>query len=78
MLCELCKEREASVHLTQVIDGAIIQELDDKFQFIGEPMKIDCDVICMAVGLTPTTELFWQADAKTSLKPTAKMKAFAA
>ena len=23
MLCELCKEREASVHLTQVIDGAI-------------------------------------------------------
>jgi protein arginine kinase activator len=23
MLCELCKEREASVHLTQVIDGSI-------------------------------------------------------
>jgi len=53
----------------KVIDGAIIQELDDKFQLIGEPRKIDCDVICMAVGLTPTTELFWQAGAKMQYCP---------
>jgi sarcosine oxidase subunit alpha len=53
----------------KVIDGAVIQELDDKFQLIGEPRKIDCDVICMAVGLTPTTELFWQADAKMQYCP---------
>lgn len=45
----------------QVINGAYIQGLDDSFKRIGEPTKIDCDVICMAVGLSPTTELFWQA-----------------
>ena len=53
----------------KVIEGAVIQELDDKFQLIGEPTKIDCDVICMAVGLTPTTELFWQAGAKMQYCP---------
>jgi len=53
----------------KVIEGAVIQELDDKFQLIGEPRKIDCDVICMAVGLTPTTELFWQAGAKMQYCP---------
>ena len=37
----------------RVLEGAMIQELDDKFQLIGEPKKIDCDIICMAVGLTP-------------------------
>ena len=47
----------------------MIQELDDKFQLIGEPKKIDCDIICMAVGLTPTTELFWQAGCKMQFVP---------
>lgn len=53
----------------KTIEGAIIQPLDDKFQRIGEPKKIDCDVICMAVGLTPTTELFWQAECKMQFVP---------
>ena len=52
-----------------MIDGAIISEIDEKFQPIGEPKKIDCDVICMAVGLTPTTEIFWQAGAKMLYVP---------
>lgn len=53
----------------KVIDGAYIQELNDKFQRIGEPEHIDCDVICMAVGLNPTTELFWQAGCKMLYVP---------
>ena len=53
----------------KVLEGAVIQELDDKFQLIGEPMKIECDIICMAVGLTPTTELFWQAGCKMQFVP---------
>ena len=53
----------------KVLEGAVIQELDDKFQLIGEPKKIDCDIICMAVGLTPTTELFWQAGCKMQFVP---------
>ena len=52
----------------KVLEGAVIQELDDKFQLIGEPEKIEC-VICMAVGLTPTTELFWQAGCKMQYVP---------
>ena len=53
----------------EVLEGAVIQELDDKFNLIGEPKKIDCDIICMAVGLTPTTELFWQAGCKMKFVP---------
>ena len=53
----------------KILEGAVIQELDDKFQLIGEPKKIDCDIICMAVGLTPTTELFWQAGCKMQFVP---------
>ena len=45
----------------KVVDGAIIQELDDKFCPTGKEDKIDCDIICLAVGLTPTTELLSQA-----------------
>lgn len=45
----------------KVVSGAYIQGLDDSFRRVGEPKPIDCDVICMAVGLSPTTELFWQA-----------------
>lgn len=53
----------------KILEGAVIQELDDKFQLIGEPEKIECDIICMAVGLTPTTELFWQAGCKMQYVP---------
>lgn len=52
-----------------MVTGAVISEIDDKFQPINEPVKIDCDVICMAVGLTPTTEMFWMADAEMRYVP---------
>ncbi len=53
----------------KILEGAAIQELDDKFQLIGEPKKINCDIICMAVGLTPTTELCWQAGCEMKYVP---------
>ena len=53
----------------KVVEGAVIQELNEKFQPVGEPQPVDCDVICMAVGLTPTTELFWQAGCKMQFVP---------
>ena len=52
-----------------VVEGAVIQELNDKFQLIGEPIKIDCDVICLAVGLTPTNEMLWQAGCEMKFVP---------
>lgn len=45
----------------RVVTGAVIMELDDKFCTTGKEEKIDCDVICLAVGLTPTTEILSQA-----------------
>ena len=51
------------------VTGVVISEIDDKFHPINEPVKIDCDVICMAVGLTPTTEMFWMAGADMRYVP---------
>lgn len=53
----------------KIVDGAYIQELDDSFSRVGTPQKIECDVICMAVGLTPTTEIFWQAGCEMLFVP---------
>jgi len=46
---------------TDTVSGAIIHELDDKFSPTGKETQIDCDVICLAVGLSPTTEILSQA-----------------
>lgn len=43
------------------VEGAIIQAIDEKGDWKGEEKKIECDVICLAVGLSPTCELLWQA-----------------
>jgi sarcosine oxidase subunit alpha len=46
---------------TDTVTGAISHELDDKFSPPGKEAQIDCDVICLAVGLSPTTEILSQA-----------------
>ena len=51
------------------VEGAIIQELDDCFCPTGVEKKIDCDTICMAVGLTPTAELLFQAGCEMQYVP---------
>lgn len=43
------------------VEGALIQEVDEKDGFTGEEKFVDCDTICLAVGLTPTVDLFWHA-----------------
>jgi sarcosine oxidase subunit alpha len=43
------------------VEGAIIQRADEKGELVGEEKFIDCDTVCLAVGLSPTVELFWQA-----------------
>ncbi len=43
---------------TDRVTGAIIVELDDKYEPIeGTEKKIDCDFICVGVGLTPAYDL---------------------
>ena len=44
------------------VEGAVIAQVDDKWQVIpGSEEKVFCDTICLAVGLSPLTELAWQA-----------------
>ena len=44
------------------VEGAVIAEIDEKWQTIpGTEQNIICDTICLAVGLSPLTELAWQA-----------------
>jgi len=44
------------------VEGAVIAEIDEKWQPVpGTERKIPCDTICLAVGLSPLTELVWQA-----------------
>lgn len=49
---------------TEHVEKAIICQLDSKWQQIpGTERELDIDVICLAVGLGPLTEILWQADA---------------
>ena len=44
------------------VEGAVIAEVgEDKKPIPGKEKKIKCDVICLAVGLSPLSELAWQA-----------------
>lgn len=51
------------------VRGAIIQKLDNQFSPTGYEEKIECDSICLAVGLTPTNELLWQAGCEMKYVP---------
>jgi len=49
---------------SKTVEGALVESLAT-----GEQMVFDCDVICLAVGLTPTSEMLWQADCEMKYVP---------
>ncbi|MDO5115217.1 MAG: FAD-dependent oxidoreductase [Synergistaceae bacterium] len=50
---------------TDKLEGAKIAKIDANWQPIaGTEEDVKCDVICLAVGLTPLSELCWQAGCK--------------
>ena len=52
------------------VEGAIIWELDEKWNPIsGTEKDIKTDNICLAVGLSPATELLWQAGCQMKFIP---------
>ena len=52
------------------VTGAIIQQLDDNWQPVeGSQQELEVDVICLAVGLTPLTDLLWQAGVEMAFVP---------
>lgn len=49
-------------HGEHAVDGATIVQLDAEWNPIaGTEMEVDCDAICLAVGLSPLADLLWQA-----------------
>jgi len=49
------------------VEGAVIAELDEKWNYIeGSEREIECDFICLAVGLTPSIRLVAQTGAEIS------------
>ncbi len=55
---------------TKGVDGAVLCRLDDRFQRVpNTEFEVDCDCICLAVGLSPLIDLFQQAGCKTGFVP---------
>ena len=49
----------------EAVEGALICRLDSAWQPIaGTEQRIPVDVICLAVGLSPLSDLLWQADCR--------------
>jgi Thioredoxin reductase len=52
------------------VEGAVICQLDENWQAIsGTEQDLKVDVICLAVGLSPLTELCFQADCQMKFVP---------
>lgn len=55
---------------TEKVTGAILADMDDKFQMIpGSEREIEVDTICLAVGLAPLSELVMQSRAEMGYVP---------
>jgi len=54
------------------VEGAVVVGLDEKWQPIpGSEEKVECDTICLAVGLTPAIRLLSQIGVETEFVPEA-------
>lgn len=53
----------------QIITGAVITEVNDRFEPTGKEADVECDIICIAVGLSPTTEILSQAGCEMMYVP---------
>ncbi|AZR72470.1 pyridine nucleotide-disulfide oxidoreductase [Anoxybacter fermentans] len=55
---------------TNRVEKAVICQLDDKWQHIpGTEQELEVDTICLAVGLSPLTEILWQAECEMIFVP---------
>ncbi|MEG0895220.1 MAG: NAD(P)/FAD-dependent oxidoreductase, partial [Oscillospiraceae bacterium] len=57
-------------HGTEKLTGVTLINLDEKFnQIEGTEQDLDCDILCISVGLSPLTELLWQIGCEMSFIP---------
>lgn len=66
----LTRHTIAAAYGSDRVESAVIAQLDDRWNKIpGTEQELEVDVICLAVGLSPLTELFWQANADMVYAP---------
>jgi sarcosine oxidase subunit alpha len=54
------------------VEGAIVAKLDENWNFVeGSEEDVKCDTVCLAVGLTPSARLLFQAGVKRDYIPEA-------
>ena len=59
-----------AAHGKDCVKGATIVQVDEKWQPIaGTEKRLDVDTICIAVGLSPMTQLLRMAGCQTSFEP---------
>ncbi|MCD6579878.1 FAD-dependent oxidoreductase [bacterium] len=52
------------------VEKAVIAKVDKNWNIMdGTQKTVECDTICLAVGLTPTSELLWQAGVEMEFNP---------
>ncbi len=52
------------------VEGAVIAQLDEKWNIVeGSERQVECDFICVAVGLSPAHELLYHVGAKMKFVP---------
>lgn len=55
------------------VEGAVIVKLNENWQPVkGSEEKVDCDTICLAIGLTPSTRLLSQVGVEMEFVPEAE------
>jgi len=54
----------------EFVESAVIAKVDDNWQVVeGSEIDVDVDAVCLAVGLSPTTEILFQAGVKMKYVP---------
>ncbi|GAI81452.1 unnamed protein product [marine sediment metagenome] len=58
------------VHGTDFVEKALISEINQNYEFIpGTEKEFEVDTICLAVGLSPLSDLLWQAGCQMKYVP---------
>jgi sarcosine oxidase subunit alpha len=58
------------VYGTDCVEKAVISEINRNFEFIpGTEKELEVDTICLAVGLSPLSDLLWQAGCQMKYVP---------
>lgn len=58
------------VYGTDCVEKAVISEINQNFEFIpGTEKELEVDTICLAVGLSPLSDLLWQAGCQMKYVP---------